>query len=342
MRRLTVCLSLLAALMVAPQARAGSATCFGNFANPITDICWACLFPISIGAISFDYGQEDIENPASPICICPIATPPYYRIGLSIGFWEPTRIIETTRTPFCFPALAGYSMGLDYETPEGARDSPKPNRPTGANVFYQAHYYLNPVLYYLEVLTDDLCLEAGSFDLAYMTEYDPTWHDDVDAAILEPEAALFANLAAVAACAADCVAASAGFGLAPMFWCSGCQGGLYPMNGNVAVRAGAVQASALIAHRMLAKLHRQFIAWQHHGSSALCGAHPAPLMDKRGYKTQILYPIPMTGGSDGSGPNRCCQPLGRTTALWGMGREFPIRGEDMAFQVWRKRNCCAF
>jgi conjugal transfer pilus assembly protein TraU len=72
---------------------ASTQTCTGKFANPITDICWSCVMPISIGAIPVaTLGQEDIENPASPICICPP-----YRIGLSIWFWEPVRQVDVTR-----------------------------------------------------------------------------------------------------------------------------------------------------------------------------------------------------------------------------------------------------
>ncbi|HNB47606.1 MAG TPA: TraU family protein, partial [Burkholderiaceae bacterium] len=37
---------------------------------------------------------------------------------------------------------------------------------------------------------------------------------------------------------------------------------------------------------------------------------------------------------------RCCQPFGRTTVLWGAGKEYPVRGEDFAFMLFRKRNCC--
>ena len=30
-------------------ARADTVTCHGKFINPITDVCWSCLFPLSIG-----------------------------------------------------------------------------------------------------------------------------------------------------------------------------------------------------------------------------------------------------------------------------------------------------
>ena len=39
---------------------------------------------------------------------------------------------------------------------------------------------------------------------------------------------LFANPIAVAACAADCVAATVGFGIKEMFWCAGKE---YPVKG---------------------------------------------------------------------------------------------------------------
>ncbi len=48
------------------------------------------------------------------------------------------------------------------------------------------------------------------------------------------------------------------------------------------------------------------------------------------------YPIPTTDKIDG----KCCQPFGRTTVLWGAGKEYPVRGEDFAFMLFRKRNCC--
>ena len=52
-----------------PITAAASETCRGRFVNPITDICWSCLMPISIGrAINIGKGsapkKRDIKNPA--------------------------------------------------------------------------------------------------------------------------------------------------------------------------------------------------------------------------------------------------------------------------------------
>ena len=69
----------------------------------------------------------------------------------------------------------------------------------------QDHYYIYPLLYWLEIVTDFLCLEASSFDVAYMSEIDPLWQDDELTTLLNPEAALFTSPIAQAACSADCL-----------------------------------------------------------------------------------------------------------------------------------------
>ncbi|MCQ5478220.1 TraU family protein, partial [Escherichia coli] len=38
-----------------PSASADSA-CEGRFVNPITDICWSCIFPLSLGSIKVSQG----------------------------------------------------------------------------------------------------------------------------------------------------------------------------------------------------------------------------------------------------------------------------------------------
>ncbi|PMX28452.1 conjugal transfer protein, partial [Pseudomonas sp. MPR-R2A7] len=89
-----------------------------------------------------------------------------------------------------------------------------------------------PLLYWMEILTDFACFEQASFDIAYMTEVDPLWQDDSLAALINPEAIVFANPIAQAACAGDCIAGTVNLPLDPLFWCAGCQGSMYPLNGN--------------------------------------------------------------------------------------------------------------
>ena len=179
-------------------------------------------------------------------------------------------------------------------------------------------------------------LLPADFDVAYLTELDPLWKDDELTRLLNPDVYLFGNLPARAACAADCVTATAGFPNNTFFWCAGCQGNLYPLNGNVQAHVGGVQASSLEVYRIIAKMHREGLMWAASGEDGLCGYYPQPVMDKTGYKYHMLYPVPQTSKIAG----KCCQPLGRSTILWGAGKEFPYEGEDFSYQIFRKRNCC--
>jgi conjugal transfer pilus assembly protein TraU len=329
--------SLLAGCILILPAWAGP-TCPGKFPNPITDICWSCMLPLTLGGAKlFSMDQEDNgsnpggSNPGGAICGC--ANPP--RVGISIGFWEPVRIAEVVRHPYCFPTLGGLSLDLGIHAPAHGRG--KGTHDSHGSSFYQAHWYTFPVLYLLEVLLESDCLEPGGLDIAYITEVDPLWNESELTFILNPDVALFANPATQAVCAADCVAATAGFPLSELYWCAGCQGSMYPLNGNVAAHIGGVQASTLIAQRMTAKMHRELLVWGASGNRGRCGYYPQPLMDKRNYKMTMLHPVPQTDKIDG----KCCQPYGRTTALWGAGKSFPYRGEDFSYLIFRKRNCCA-
>jgi len=317
-----------------PCLAASVPTCTGKFPDPITDICWSCILPISIGGATVAnlYGQVDTPNPAMPLCSC--GTNP--TIGLSVGFWEPVRQVDVVRKPFCMAALGGLDLGGGVPAPEAARFT-RPEADGDGGAFYQVHWYTNPVLYWLDVVTDFPCLEPGGFDVAYLSEVDPLWANDELSLILAPDAMLFANPVAIASCAADCVAATtAGFGLRELFWCAGCQGSLYPLNGHVPYHVGGVRTATLLAQRMAAKMHRELLAWGWHGAAGLCGPYLLPVMDKTAYKTQLTYPIPSTQRPDG----RCCHPFGRTTIDWGAGKEYPVRGEDFSFLLFRKRNCC--
>ncbi len=55
--------------------KASAATCTGRFVNPITDICWDCAFPPTIGSATLISGAggavQDTANPSSPTIYFP-------------------------------------------------------------------------------------------------------------------------------------------------------------------------------------------------------------------------------------------------------------------------------
>ena len=296
------------------------ANCVGKFVNPITDVCWKCVFPITIMGMDVVRGNPSSQAPRKPICVCnrpPLNLP---IPGIPVGFWEPVRLVDITRTPYCLVNMGGISVassGVNY------RGDVEENTDDGTHhSFYQVHWYVYPIMYWLEILTDFVCLENMSIDLAYLTELDPLWNDDEKSFILNPEAVLFGNPIAQGACAADCLASSVNLPLDLLFWCSGCQGGLYPFTGTLNNHSGGVHASLLITGRFMAKLHRELLLWGTYGKDGLCSKYPMPIIKKTQYRLQMTYPIPTTSN---------CYPLGHTEMFWQAGKEYPTTDRTLGF-----------
>ena len=77
MRSVILALVFACALVGAAQAK-----CNAKFLNPITEICWDCIFPISIGAISLGTSRPDTRNQAFPLCAC------WFISCLCIGYYQ--------------------------------------------------------------------------------------------------------------------------------------------------------------------------------------------------------------------------------------------------------------
>lgn len=311
--------------------------CRGKFLNPISDICWDCLFPISIGGSMVENlgGGEDIKNPSQVVWMCPkkgVPTP-----CLPIGFWEPVRMVDVTRIPFCMINLGGIKFASS-QINEGTHYYKKRNGRRQKHSFYQVHWYVYPVLYVLKVLTDFLCLDAREFDVGWLSEFDPSWNNEDSIFLGSPEAILFGNIVAEAACVADCAKAAFSSPMDSLFWCDGCRGGIYPFSGNIENHQGGVHSSLIITEKIIAKLHRAFLLPRTSGSDKdiLCHSQPSPIIKKSQYKLQMIYPTPATDVKTG------CLFFGRNEDFLSPNKETPVIGEDFGYLIWRKKNCCAF
>ncbi len=307
------------------------ANCEGNFVNPITDICWDCLFPISIGnmnVVSADY--PDTKNPSVPIEICLEGVIP--RVGLNIGFWEPFAMTDVTPVPYCMVNLGGFKMDVGNAGHGGkqARDSASPGS------FYYVHWYKYPLMLWLNIITSLGCMHGGDFDIAYLTELDPMWNDDELSFVINPEAVLFGNPIAQAACAADAAKAQVGLPIDKLFWCAGTQGSMYPFTGRVAHEKGPINAAVLLSERMNFKLHRQLLIQDSSPEDGggfdgpICSQHFKPIMPKSRYRYQMTNTVPAA--------DKCYQ-FGHDVMSWEAGKIKPSSGDCFGFVIYKKRNC---
>lgn len=307
------------------------ATCHGHMINPISDIDWNGIYPITIGSSDMVSGDlPDTDNPGNPICIC--EWDPWPEVGLAMGYWEPMALVDVTRTPYCLVNLGGKQLKDDTQS-EGDVDTISPDQNSS---FYYVHYFNYPVMQWIgSWLLGGTCQTDGAFLApSYFSEIDPTWKDEKLAEVAFPETLWFANpeyaLGAQAACAADSLAANTGLPNDISFWCAGSQGFMYPMTGEVAEHEGMVQATTLISERVISKLH-QIGLIQDTDAGDLCNERWDYNLKKSRYRYQMIY------------PNKAdAKPFGRTTAIWGAGKDNPVEGDDAGYLIYRKRNCCNY
>jgi conjugal transfer pilus assembly protein TraU len=312
------------------------AVCSNQVMNPISDVCWSCIFPIKVSGMTIVGGGGETSETPDPannlFCTCPISIPPYIRIGIPISFWEPARFIETVKDPYCFPSL-GLEIGGGGGFLRGSHEIQHAGS-VETSMFAQAHYFVFVPWVFMELLTDFICLESSGFDLAYITEVDPMWQDDLLTYQITPEAALFANMAAQMACVADSVASNLNYPLSPLFWCMGSWGSAYPLTGHVN-DDDYVQANAAIAARMIYKLSRELLVCD--TGVNLCSCVPTPIWVKHNYRMHVMKPVRDFG----------CHPIGRTGIAWEYAKNPPFSAgsnasDNFVWMLFRKRACCAF
>ncbi|WP_336803988.1 conjugal transfer pilus assembly protein TraU [Erwinia aphidicola] len=327
MKRLLLALTILLSALLPHSAGAASSNAGeGRWVNPISDVCWKCLFPMSLGSIQLAGGPlPDTSNPGSPIQICPVGI--LYRVGLAIGYWEPMAMTDVTREPGVMVNMGGFKINLGKV---GTGTAGQSDRAVSGG-FYHVHWYKYPLIYWLNIITSAGCLQAGDMDIGYLSEVDPLWSDDTLSMIINPEAALFGNLIAQGACAADAIASTAGRPLSPLFWCAGAQGSMYPLTGTVSSEYSPLEASVQVSERMAFKLHREGLVQNSVGAdTAVCYTYPSPIIPKERWRYQMVNMTPDTAS---------CHPFGASTQSWGTMHNPPTTKKSFGYLIWRKRNC---
>lgn len=350
-----------------PEVDASSAVCedANLFTGVFTGICWDCFLDnVSLLGVG---NPPDGAAPRSPVCACEdrAGVP---QLGWPLAFWQPQRVIEVTTIPWCSGGLGGIRLQNSYEGLGHSNEAPKDGTRSTSG-FYQYHYYSYPIMVMLQMFVLPSCSsEYVDFDLMYLSEVDPLWHNDLLAILLNPEAIIFSNPIAQAYCSLDCVRATADAPIESSFPCAGCDGNLYPLTGFVYPQPDQVAATSLISQRAIASLHRKGLARKTMGPDAQCEPTWAPMTPRSQYKFSMLYPIPEASSSiapdfevdgeltdpdsttekAGEGEeiepyDTCCHPMGMSTARWCVpvgGRKRPGKDKTFLYLIWNYRDCC--
>lgn len=316
-------------------------SCKGSFLDLIKDIRWEGIFPIQLAGVPV---KMTITDPASKgletdpdklnsiVCVCREGV--NLRFGLTVSFWEPSRMIEVTKIPYCFPTLGMKmsepkkgvllkSTGKNYRGTQG-----KAGERGGSG---NSHYYFFSVWDILDLFIDIPCLRHEGFDIAYLSEIDPMWNNDLAGFVLNPESVLFGNPVAQAACIADSVSSLVGYPIDSLFWCTGSWGSAYPLAGSTSVDKN-IQNSALLAGRTIYREARLGMLWDTGVDE--CYAMVTPVWIKSHYKLHMVKPV--------RGP---IVSIGRSSILWESGKN-PVLGtrrnspDNFAYLLIKRVKCC--
>ncbi|MBF0282820.1 MAG: TraU family protein [Zetaproteobacteria bacterium] len=163
------------------------------------------MFPIRVSGV--DLGGGSAPSGAAPKDVaCSCGTGIDKKFGFPYGTWQPARLVEIVRRPYCSPVFGGTVIANDGATDPQTMDiniggqvaTPQTGK---VNSLYHYHYYAFPITTMLNMFAG--CNPDGmiDFDMMYLSEVDPTWYDGELAFFLNPEVTMFANPVAQGSCA---------------------------------------------------------------------------------------------------------------------------------------------
>lgn len=372
----SVAASIVLLFANSPSAHAEPQKLMCNSYSPLStmfkNVCWSGMFPIRLVGTTFIQGKSGVPNDASNkiVCACggDLKKGTLPRIGFTVGFWAPSKIIDVTRRPYCLPSLGGIQL------PFSAVDFMS----TGANMgrsgdksMYFANWalYSFPLVYMLRLIDEGACPPDGlmDFDLLQASPVYPNWNDNIGryTTFINPEMMLFATVTAMASLPVDAISSTAGRPINELFWVAGAWGQAYPMTGFndasvVQHSTEPVRNSSLIAFRSLSLLHRLGFLSETIGNHNLCERNLRYVIRKDAYRWQFLAPSPETAGPTEKDPagsggaikgqvtevnppsiyGTCNHATGASDVGWGMWRDVPATGEDHSYLLFQWTDCC--
>ncbi len=297
-----------------------------SFLDPITDIDWDCIFPMSIAGIPIDMGEHPPDDTDNEFyCYCSDRYLAGY--GFPIQYWEPALIVDTVADAWCFPAI-GADMSSDTDKNLSGSLNTSIGQGDANHAFQQYHIYDYPVWSILGMFLDDSCMESSAaFDIAMVSEIRPDWSDDFTAMAIYPETALMGNEAAVLACIADAVATTVQEPIDALYWCMGAWGLTYPMTGNITSK-DYVEANAGIAARALYVNSRDLLLEDR--AADKCESLYLPIWIKSHWRLQEVRPM----------VDDHCHVIGEPGLLWDWAKDPPGFSDNFSWVVFRKVDCC--
>ena len=272
-----------------------------------------------------DINWDEVQLSISGICICVKGWD--VEVGVMWQYWEPFLAIDTSSVSN-YSALSGSGDSSTGSIADllGGKNNSSNSGEVNESTFSQAHGFLLPFMPWP--------CDRNDYGV-WWSEFDSMWQNDELAAIIEPEATMFATIAMQLTCMADAASTNLGTPIDAMPWCIGSSGSSYPLTGHVD-NDNIVQASNTVAARMIYKLCRLFMICDPANSYCAGSCTYTPVWIKSHYKMYAVRPSRTT----------TAHPVGVSSKLYDSGLNPPFRGtlgsnDEFLWVVHRLHRCCS-
>lgn len=293
LKSLLVRLGTVVALALPVAAHAAAPGCVGKMWNPMADLDFTLMGGIRIA------GQQMMEEPEE------LGEPPQHRVGtgcacenglqtgagVALSFWMPSYINDMARSAGCLGFLGPVSVMNGFSSLNSGQEYSKHEAGKDGTTNMQIHWaYADVTAVAGRQLFEKCNAVSSKFNIAYMTEADFLFQNDVYSAIMAPQAAILAATPILShmACGVEAMANTLGdwrdFGIC------GWKGFRLPMSGNVIGKDSAQVSNMDITVRYLTRASLLGLNLKTMGDDVMCEPKYSPFYQPFQHRYQWAYP----------------------------------------------------
>lgn len=281
------------AATVATPALAATPGCVGKMWNPISDLDFRLMGGISVAGINFMEAPKQLGEPpkhkAEAVCFCKNGLKTGFGIGLT--FWMPSYINDMARQSGCMGFLNGVNILPGFISQSSGQEYNAHAQRKDGVTNMQIHWaYADVTAIAGKSLFEKCDAVTGAMSIAYMTELDFIFQNDVYSVIMTPQASILAAspLLSQMTCGMESVANTLG-GWQDWGVCAW-KGSRMPYSGTAIAKDSAQVSNMDITVKYLSRSSLLGTTMRTMGKDATCKPVYSPFYDPFQHRYQWSYP----------------------------------------------------
>lgn len=278
---------------IATPAHAGNPGCVGKMWNPIADLDFRLMGGISIAGFSMMKAPQALGEPpkhkAQAVCFCKNGLKTGF--GLGLNFWMPSYINDMARQSGCMGFLSGINILPGFISQSSGQEYNLHAERKDGVTSMQIHWaYADVTAIAGKSLFEKCDAVTGAMSIAYMTEPDFIFQNDVYSVIMTPQASILAAtpLLSQMTCGLESIANTLG-GWQDWGVCAW-KGSRMPYSGNAIAKDSAQVSNMDITVKYLSRSALLGTTMRTMGKDATCKPVYSPFYDPFQHRYQWAYP----------------------------------------------------